>query len=86
MYRFIPLQRHYLCDTSPKKQMWRLTKAKTEMKREIIHLSYVVKCFLSNVIILIATKNCMNFVFYFFFLEIFANFHFFLNIMPLSGL
>ena len=34
MYRFIPLQRDYLCETSLKKQMWRLTKAKTEMKRE----------------------------------------------------
>ena len=31
---YIHIQRDYLCETSLKKQMWRLTKAKTEMKRE----------------------------------------------------
>ena len=41
--------------------------------------------FPSNVIILIATKNYINFIFYFFFLTIFANFHIFLKIVPLSG-
>ena len=51
----------------------------------IIHLIYVVKCFSSNVIILIATKHYANFIFYFFFLRIFANFYIFLKIIPLSG-
>ena len=36
-------------------------------------------------IILIATKNYMNFIFCFFFLTIFANSHIFLKIIPLSG-
>ena len=34
LYIYTWLQRDYLCETSLKKQMWRLTKAKTEMKRE----------------------------------------------------
>ena len=36
----------------------------------VIHLIYVVKCFPSNVIIFIAAKNYMNFIFYFFFWQI----------------
>ena len=52
---------------------------------DIIHLISAVNCFPSKFIILIATKNYMNFIFYFFFLTIFANFHIFLKIIPLSS-
>ena len=50
----------------------------------VIHLIYVAKCFPSNVIIHMQLK-IMSFIFYFFFLTIFANFYFFLKIIPLSG-
>ena len=55
------------------------------MQFNVVHLIYIVKCFPSNVIILIETKNYMNFIFFFFFLTIFANFRIFLKIIPLSG-
>ena len=40
----------------------------------VTHLIYVIKCFSLNVFIFITTKNNMNFIFYSFFLRIFANF------------
>ena len=52
---------------------------------DIIHLISAVNCFPSKFIILIATKNYMNFIFYFLFLTIFANVHIFLKIIPLSS-
>ena len=52
----------------------------------VIHLIYVAKCFSSNVIILITTKNYMNFIFYSFFLTTVANFHIiFYWRLPLGG-
>ena len=43
-----------------------------------------LNAFLLNIIILITTKNYMNFIFHFFFLTILANFHTLLKIIPLK--
>ena len=67
---------------------WAVLKKPIRDRVNVIHLLYVVKCFLPNVIILITTKNCMNFiVFFYFFSMIFISswrlYHFVLFIAKL---